>query len=461
MKFFALMKKELKEMLTLQTIIPMIITLVLMVFLGQFMGGIFDEVSGGDKKNITVVDLDGTQFVQDALNMLAADNDLTISNFPAESQAVLPENHSTLLAQSGAKQLLVIPQGFTAALTENGPTDGGEANIITISHMESISMSSMISSTDIESLAEDLKTICNKLAMASLTDTSLESQQSLENLISVVENTVVMEKSATVSKGAVSAIASSQSMVVPIIVFIMIIMASQMTVTAISTEKLDKTLETLLSTPVPRIMVLGAKVVAAAITALINAVVYMVAFSSMMFSINNAGSAVDNVSNMNMATTALTSDVPTAMLQLGLTMMPTDYLLLGLQLFLSILIALSISLMLGVMVEDTKSSQTVIMPLMFMAMIPYLISLFSSVSELPGVLQAVLFIIPFTHTYSATNNILFNHMGSYWLGLGYQVVFLAVCMFGAVKLFTSDKLFTVSLNLGQKKKFKASGKKSV
>lgn len=460
MKFLALMKKELKEMITLQTIIPMAITLVAMVLLGQFMGGIFDEATNGDNKTITVVDLDKTAFTGDSLDMLAAENNLTISYFEAQPQAVLPENHSTILEQSGAKQLLIIPQGFTAALTEEGPSDSGEANILTISQMGSISMSSMMNSTDIEGLAADLKVICNKLALASLTDTSIEAQEELQNLVGVVENTVVMDKSATVSKSAVSAIASSQSMIVPIIVFVMIIMAAQMTVTAISTEKLDKTLETLLSTPVPRIMVLGAKVVAAAVTALLNAVVYMVAFSSMMFNINSVGAA-----GMNMADTSAaimkgtTMDVPSAMMQLGLTMMPTDYILLGVQLFLSILIALSISLMLGVLVEDAKSAQTVIMPLMLMAMIPYFISLFSSVGELPGPLQVVLFIIPFTHTYSATNNILFNHMGSYWLGLGYQVVFLGVCMLGAVKLFTSDKLFTVSLNLGQKKKFKLSSKK--
>ncbi len=45
-------------------------------------------------------------------------------------------------------------------------------------------------------------------------------------------------------------------------------------------------------------------------------------------------------------------------------------------------------------------------------------------------------------------------MGAYWGGLAYQVVFFVVCMILAAKLFSSDKLFTLSLNFGQKKKIK-------
>ena len=45
------------------------------------------------------------------------------------------------------------------------------------------------------------------------------------------------------------------------------------------------------------------------------------------------------------------------------------------------------------------------------------------------------------------NNMLFGHMGLVWGGLIYQLVFFAVCMYLAVKIFTTDLLFTMSLSV--------------
>ena len=59
--------------------------------------------------------------------------------------------------------------------------------------------------------------------------------------------------------------------------------------------------------------------------------------------------------------------------------------------------------------------------------------------------------IPFTHTFRAIDYIAFGNMTAYWLGLAYQIVFLAVCMSLAVRIFTTDKIFTVSLNFSRKK----------
>ena len=58
--------------------------------------------------------------------------------------------------------------------------------------------------------------------------------------------------------------------------------ASQMIISAISTEKIDKTLETLLSAPVSRIAVLSSKMLAATIISALYAAIYMLGFSNMM-----------------------------------------------------------------------------------------------------------------------------------------------------------------------------------
>ena len=223
--------------------------------------------------------------------------------------------------------------------------------------------------------------------------------------------------------------------------------------TAFSTEKIDKTLETLLSAPVSRLSVLSAKMLAATIVAVLNAVVYMIGFSSYMGSM--MGGAVNGaVSGAGGDAAAEALGAASALQQLGLVMSPVQYVLLGLQMFMTIMIALSISLMLGSMATDVKSSQTLIMPIMFSAMIPYMISMFTSINELSLAPRIIMYLIPFTHTFTATDNLLFGNMTLYWGGLIYQALFLAVCMFLAVRLFTSDKLFTMSLNFAKRKKSK-------
>ena len=240
-----------------------------------------------------------------------------------------------------------------------------------------------------------------------------------------------------------------KNMILPIIVFILIMFTSNMLMSAISNEKIDKTLETLLSAPVSRTAILGAKMLAAAIVALLNAVVYMFGFSSFM------SGATDSVSEeMGSKLVGQYISVDSALEKLGLTLGVGDYVLIGAQLFLTIMICLSISLMLGALVNDTKQSQTMMMPLMIMAMVPYLISMMADINSLPTAIRMVVYAIPFTHTFSAMNNIMFGNMPIFFGGLAYQFVVFVICMFFALRLFNSDKILTASLNFGQKSKFK-------
>jgi ABC-2 type transport system permease protein len=219
-----------------------------------------------------------------------------------------------------------------------------------------------------------------------------------------------------------------------------------MIVTAIATEKIDKTLETLLSTPISRVSILTAKMLSAGLVSLISAVIYMIGFSISM------GSVLTNSTEIVGEVTSSTVSTQLSMISLGLVLTPIDYILLGIDIFLSIMIALSLSMILGVMVNDIKSTQIVMMPIMFMAMIPYLVSYFADINTLSPVMKLILNLIPFTHTFNATNNLLFDNTSTVVGGIVYQLIFFAVCMFFAVRLFKSDKILTASLNFSKKKK---------
>jgi ABC-2 type transport system permease protein len=276
----------------------------------------------------------------------------------------------------------------------------------------------------------------------------------VKNPIIIAENTVVDDKSAAVSSDKIVGKISIQNMMLPLIVFVLIILTSQMLMSTVANEKTDKTLETLLSAPVSRGSVIGAKMLAAGLIALINAAVYMFGFKIFV------GDATSKITDSAGEYVKSNLSVDEALKQLGMELTGMDYFLVGLQLFFTIMICLSVSLILGALVNDTKNTQSMIMPIMMLAVIPYMISMVADVNSLPTVFKYIVYAIPFTHTFSAIPNIMFGNRTLFFLGLGYQIIVFAICMFFALRLFMSDKIFTISLNFGQKTKYKMKKRKA-
>ncbi|HOV42115.1 MAG TPA: ABC transporter permease, partial [Oscillospiraceae bacterium] len=82
------------------------------------------------------------------------------------------------------------------------------------------------------------------------------------------------------------------------------------------------------------------------------------------------------------------------------------------------------------------------------------LSMFTSINSLPLGIKILIYLIPFTHTFTATDNLMFDNMTIFWGGFAYQVILFIIIMFFAVRLFTSDKIFTASLNFMQKSRAK-------
>ncbi len=439
MKFFNLLKKELAELITAQTIIGLIVTMTLFMFLGNVMNKTMEEAVKKEY-SISLIDRDNTELTKNLIDSLKSAN-AEIAEYDIDG-----DNYSEILKTTEKEAVIIIPEGFTEKI-ENGEAP----EIISIAGMDSAAMMSNL--TNNNSGAVSLIKNCLSMMLADKAGLDAEDIELINSPLNVSEHTVVSDKSANASADSIMNSLMSQNMILPIIVFVLIMMTSQMLMSAISNEKIDKTLETLLSAPVSRTSILGAKMLAAAIVALLNAAFYTIGFSSFM-----SGTAGTVTEELTGSISGQYISVDEALNQLGLSLGAGDYILVGLQLFLTIMICLSISLMLGALVNDTKQAQTMVMPLMFMAMIPYIISMFSDINTLPVVIRILVYAIPFTHTFSAMSNLMFGHMGIFFSGLVYQAIAFIVCMFFALKLFKSDKILTASLNLGQKSRFKKSNK---
>lgn len=437
MKFISLLKKELRELLNAQMLIGLVVTGALLFAMGSLIGNVADKASesGGE---LYLCDQDQTEYTASIIKELE-DGGFTIHAVEAKN-----EDRAALMQELDINGLLILPKGFTdTVLKEHKP-----AQLETITVVESASVMSNLTNAVNDALnAINVLTTQRMMLDSGMTE---EQMKIVQEPITAKQITVVDENSAEVNSSTLVGFLSSQGMIVPIIVFILVMFTSQMIINAVSTEKIDKTLETLLSAPVSRLSVISAKMLAAAIVALINALVYMIGFSGYIGTAMKG--AIGDGSLTNALGEAMTMD--DIMAQLGVNLTVGSYLLIGLQMFLTILISLSISMILGALVTDAKSAQTLLMPIMICAMVPYMISILSDVNSLSPVIRTIVYAIPFTHTFSAMSNVMFGNMQLYWIGFAYQCVFFAVCIAIALRIFTSDKIFTISLNFGQKARMK-------
>lgn len=437
MKFANLFKKELRELLTPQTIFTTIGIMILLIFIGKAFGGVMEDVVE-EASQMVICDLDDSEISKGIIKSLTVSEVDEKTGLPKEYDDSLvklvkleSDDYAKELKRLGENHVLVIPEGFGEKVSK-----GEKIELVNINKMTSGATLSNVSSN--ESAVETIK---NAIKQSYLVSSGLTVEQlaNSETIVTVKDKTVVDDKTADISSSLVSSLISMQSMFLPIIVYALVMFSSQLIIAAISTEKIDKTLETLLSAPVSRLSVLSSKMLAAGIVAAINAVAYMIGFNQMTNGMYAGMGTAENADKI--------------LAELGLTLTTSGYIFLGIQLFLTLLISLSISMILGALAKDTKSAQALMMPITFLAMVPYIMTMLIDLKTLSPVLRYLIYAIPFTHTFMAADNIMFGNSALFWGGVVYQLALLVICMTVAVKIFTSDKIFTLTLNLGGKSKF--------
>ncbi len=450
MKFINLLKKELSELVNFQMLIGLVATVAIFMVLGGVMKTTVDEaVDKSENVTINICDRDNTEFTENIIKKLDELDDDPDSKVTAKLNIIECEgdDYSAILEDNDISGLVIIPEGFTETFDKKE-----QPEIISVSRMTSAAtMSNMDMGND---AAINLIEACISSTIADDTGMDADQYKLMENPVILTENTVVDDKEARISPANIMSKIMMQNMLLPIIVFVLIMMTSQMLMTSISNEKIDKTLETLLSAPVSRLSVIGAKMLAAAVVALINAAVYMFAFSVFV------SGATDEVTETVSLAAGSSITVDQALDQLGLNLVFSDYLLIGLQLFCTIMICLSVSIILGALIDDAKNVQNMLMPIMMCAMVPYMISILADINDLPMVLRILVYAIPFTHTFTAVPNLMFGNNMLFIIGLIYQIIVFIVCICFSLRLFMSDKLLTVSLNMGQKSKYKKKNRKN-
>lgn len=425
-KFFVLVKKEIKELLTIQMILPLIIMVIVFGFIGQIMSKETAKIS--EPQPILLLNQD-TQDSLDAISNILKKNNFVVSVFDKNDVSVA----ITEARDKRIPVLMVIPENFSQGLNDFQPQQ--------LSVYKVVQNFSLMASTRYSMIDQVVKNINSYFSDEWIKEGAKAAEpEVLKNPVGTKEFVSIDDKVANVPFSLVMGFIQKQTTFIPIVLFLVIIMAAQMVAMTVANEKENKTFEILLSSPISRKTIIFAKLVGAGIVALLFAATYMIGFKYYMQGMTGdalSGGAADGIASSLQA--------------LGVVVTPMGYVLLGLSLFLGVLVALAIAIILGILADSVKSVQAVTTPLMVFILLPYLLINFTDFSALAPAAKWLIYAIPFSHPFLAVENLMTQNYVSIMIGIAYQAAIFLFFVVLATKIFSSDKVLTLKLNFKRKK----------
>jgi ABC-2 type transport system permease protein len=422
--FYTLLKKELRELITWQVVIPMLLTTVLFFALGNVLNK--EQEKAKSSQPIILVDNDASPTSAVLTDTLGKANFAVRKTTEQDPHALVH-----LAVEEKAQVVVVLPQGFGQQVA-----GGEQVSITTYSVLNNFSLVANRSSVVLEEVIKALNTYFgNQL----ITLNSNLDPAPVREPIKATQFVAVGDNIAEGNVALVLGFVTAQTTFIPIILFFVIIFAAQMIATAVASEKENKTLETLLTMPISRKLIVSAKMMAAGIVALLASGIYLVGFRSYMNGVSGGG--LNHIGDLSKTTID----------QLGLHLAITDYLLLGMALFMGILVALAFAMILGTFAEDIKSVQGLITPLMILVIIPYMVSLLLDINSMTPITRYIFYAIPFSHAFLAAPSLFLHQPLTVIMGIAYLALWFLVLVVIAAKIFTTDRIITLKVNLGKKR----------
>lgn len=422
-KFLILLQKEVRELINARTVLPLILVMAVFYFFGGYINKQTNVKKGPEP--IAIIDQDNSPLSKSLISSLEQ------VNFSPKI-FLTSDDLSTQMRQENISFGLLIPANFSNSVQNLTPK-----KIETYTSLKSFSVMNIGKYAGINTAIAQINNQVSNLYLSEKVPNI--SPVLLKNPISTTSYTIIKSNISQTDSTAVLSYLGTQTYLIPIILFLVIVFATQMIATSVASEKENKTLETLLTAPINRKVLVTAKMVASGIVGLLLASVYLIGFRSY----------INGVSSLSTTTQGVSSDV---LHSLGLQLSVQSYLLLGLVLFLGILVALAMAMILGAFAEDVKSVQTVITPLMVLMLIPYFVTLFLDINTLPNIARYIVYAIPFTHVFMAMGNLYLHNTLAVIYGSIYELIVFIIFVWLAAWIFSSDKIMTMRLNFSKKKK---------
>jgi len=410
--------KEVKELVRdPKILLPMIIIPLIMFPIMGFAIQISMEAAQGSMQemSVAVMNLDGGPVAENLMSNLTDWNAKIVQIDDADFTKAF-----NYVQESNLTGLIVIPSGFSQNITE-----GGTSELEVYTPFRGGGITESTSSSAVSGLVNFFE---SKLVNQTIVEMSKDPETFL-NPIALSEKSIIKGKGVDINPTVLFGLVISQSTIMPVGIMMLLIFAMQLAATAVASEKEEKTLETLLTLPINRFMILAGKLTGSILVAIVGAVAYLIGFSYYM----------------NSFTGMIPTGVGVDLASIGLAPTLLSYVLLGLSLFMALLSALALAMSLSVFAEDVRGAQALVGPLSILLVFPMIFTMFTDITALPFPLSIILLAIPFTHPLLASN-VAFT--GNYLLAIGgiiYMAIFTVGVLYIAARLFGTEKILTAKL----------------
>ncbi|MBC7092257.1 MAG: ABC transporter permease, partial [Nitrososphaeria archaeon] len=418
--------KEIKELLRDPKILVGTVLMPLIMF--GILGSIFNISMSSARESfesisIIVVDEDNGWVSSAFKNFIENFSATKVNAFYVQNLNIALEE----LKRTNASGIIVLPKDLSQNISK-----GVRGEIFSYVSLNTLSIMEQGKAATFQSLVEAF----NKILSLQIISSKIPSMDPsfVSNPIAGGYYTYFRGNVVNISPQTITGTLYLQMMMMPIVIMIMLFSAMTMASTAIALEKETKTLETLLTLPVNRLIILVGKLSGSLFVAVLGTVAYLFGFNYYMSSLTGGF-----VEQQNIDLSAL-----------GITITPLGYTLMGIVFFISIVATLALAVSFSVFSEDVRSAQTSISYIYIIILVPTLILMFIDINTLPMISQILIYLIPFTHTLVATKNILIGDYTLLPLNIGYLTIFTVAILYVAAKLFTTEKIFTTKISFKRK-----------
>lgn len=419
--FWNLLKKELREILTVSSLISIIVLSFFYAVVGKSIGGaVKNETS--KKIVVAVVNLDKGRF--GSVIEKTIDSYATVIYKGTNTDEAIEK----LRANNGSA-MLIIEKNFSEKLNSNE-----QAKIKVVSLLKGLGLMDTIPSETFNSFLNNIE---HQIVLTLLTKYGVKNPNFVLDPVGKEEETMYLGKILKgMSPSQLLNYVSEKWTLASVIIMMLMLMSGGTVVSSLGFEKENKTLETLLTMPVKRSYIILSKIFAATIAGLIMGMIFMVGFTVYMKSLEMGSLEVSGI---------------------DLSMNIGDYVLVALSIFSALLCGMSIAMLLGLIARDFKSAQMLASPLTILAVFSMLLVQFKDPLTMPVALKIIAFSIPFTHAVTSLRNALFDNYSMLIYGNLYNFALSAILLIIDVKIFNSDIPVTgVRFNRKRRRLFKRS-----
>lgn len=421
--FLTIVMKELRHMLRDKGLLFGIIIVPLLLYpsLGHLMQVGMQQAQ--EETKVALVNFDTGNYGNLLIKSLELAPNVTVTRIEAKDL----QDAINKAKEKDYNVVVVIPADFSRRIEANEKTN---VEIYAIFKSVSTGIRESVSEGRINAVVNILN---EYLAKLKIKNTAGGDPEAILHPIEAQSYSVIKGRVVEVPPSIVVGVLSAQGFSIPIIIFLMVMVVSQMAAGTMAMEKENKTLETLLTLPVNRLTIVAGKITGTAVMGLIASTTYMIGMRYYMSSLIPSG------------------DSGVSLEALGLTITPKGAILFALVMFLTIAFALGFAMFLAIFAEDVQSANTVvsagIMPLAF----PVFVLMFTDIETLPAVFKYLLMALPFSHPILAFRAMLMGQYSSIYPSIIYLTILATTMLYITARFFSTEKVLTAKLRFGRRK----------